>query len=219
MSVEHFAYTDPQSHKLTAYRTADQSAAPRVVLSADDLTIGGEHVNVWLPFEDVQQLVDALGTRTGFEHTDHMGDRLVVAPAADWTTFEITRAPREDDEPPATVRVVLLTARTPELRRVLAALMGQEPPASGPLATARAAAAELLRQTTGSDLPEWRATFDGFAGEPNAIAPICTDADHVESEDPSFFDCCPDPIIPVDPPLVDYLVALLNADRERGASA
>ncbi|MFD9212052.1 hypothetical protein ACFVY9_02830 [Streptomyces sp. NPDC059544] len=90
---------------------------------------------------------------------------------------------------------------------------------SGAVARGRAAAAELLRQTTGSDLPEWRETFDGIAGEPNAIAPICTDDEHVESEDPSAFGCCPDPIIPVDPPLVGYLVALLNADRERGESA
>ncbi|MEV6836810.1 hypothetical protein AB0N17_20260 [Streptomyces sp. NPDC051133] len=81
---------------------------------------------------------------------------------------------------------------------------------------ARRAAAELLRQTTGSELPEWRPTFLGTANEPNAIGPVCTDPDHVESEDPSAFGCCPEPIIAVDPPLVDYLVALLNGDRERG---
>lgn len=84
------------------------------------------------------------------------------------------------------------------------------------LDNARRAASELLRQTTGVDLPEWRPTFDGYADEPNAIAPVCTDQGHIDSEDPSFFDCCPEPIIPVDPPLVDYLVALLNADREGG---
>lgn len=86
------------------------------------------------------------------------------------------------------------------------------------LDNARRAAAELLRQTTGSDQPEWRPTFAGYAGEPNAIAPVCTDPEHVESEDPSAFGCCPEPIIAVDPPLVDYLVALLNADRKGGAA-
>ncbi|WP_330349233.1 hypothetical protein [Streptomyces sp. NBC_00582] len=82
------------------------------------------------------------------------------------------------------------------------------------LDTARRAAAELLRESTGSDLPEWRATFVGEAHAANAIAPICTDEEHIESEDPSALDCCPEPVIPVDPPLVEYLVALLNADRE-----
>jgi hypothetical protein len=81
---------------------------------------------------------------------------------------------------------------------------------------ARRRAAEFLRQTTGSDRPEWRETFLGTAPEANAIGPVCTDEDHVESEDPSAFGCCPEPIIAVDPPLVDYLVALLNADREAG---
>lgn len=81
---------------------------------------------------------------------------------------------------------------------------------------ARRTAAEFLRQTTGDDRPEWRSTFLGTAHEPNAIGPVCTDEGHVESEDPSAFECCPEPIIAVDPPLVDYLVALLNADREAG---
>jgi hypothetical protein len=79
---------------------------------------------------------------------------------------------------------------------------------------ARRAAAELLRQTTGSDLPEWRAAFDGdrTTEMPNAIAPVCDDEDH-ERTDGSVYDCCPEPIVPVDPPLVEYLVAVLNADR------
>ncbi|WP_405991057.1 hypothetical protein [Streptomyces sp. NBC_00986] len=84
---------------------------------------------------------------------------------------------------------------------------------------ARRAAAEFLRGTTGSDRPEWRATFVGFAAEPNAIGPVCTDEDHIESEDPSAFGCCPEPIIAVESSLVDYLVELLNADRGAGESA
>lgn len=82
---------------------------------------------------------------------------------------------------------------------------------------ARRTAGELLLRTTGSERPEWRATFLGIAEEPNAIGPVCTDEDHVDSEDPSAFGCCPEPLVEVDPPLVDYLVALLNADREGGA--
>ncbi|CAL9594323.1 hypothetical protein SUDANB1_05290 [Streptomyces sp. enrichment culture] len=213
-----YSYTDPQGHRLGLRPEVNLDRSPVVVVSAENLAIGGEHVTAWLPADAAQRLDAALAGRDGFEHTDQSGDRLVVAPAEAWTTFEITRA-EDDDEPSATVRAVVLSARLPEVRRSLAALLGQEPPTNDPLATARSAAAELLRQTTGSDLPEWRATFDGTAAEPNAIAPICTDPDHVESEDPSAFGCCPEPIIPVDPPLVDYLVALLNADRERGESA
>lgn len=85
---------------------------------------------------------------------------------------------------------------------------------------ARRIAAEFLRQTTGSDRPEWRATFLSDSPEgPNAIGPVCTDEDHIESEDPSAFGCCPEPIVAVDPPLVEYLVELLNADREAGEPA
>jgi hypothetical protein len=90
------------------------------------------------------------------------------------------------------------------------------------LTNARRTAAEFLRETTGSDRPQWRATFIGesFLGDsaegPNAIGPVCTDPGHVESEDPSAFDCCPEPIIEIDPPLVEYFLALLNADREAG---
>lgn len=82
------------------------------------------------------------------------------------------------------------------------------------LDNARRAASELLRQTTGSSLPEWRPAFDteDASALPNVIAPVCADPDH-ERVDGSVYGCCPEPIIPVDPPLVDYLVALLNADR------
>lgn len=87
-------------------------------------------------------------------------------------------------------------------------------PAGSALDKARRAASELLRQTTGADLPQWRAVFDTdeTIAEPNAIAPVCTDDDH-EPGDGSVYDCCPDPVVVVDPPLVAYLVALLNADR------
>lgn len=86
---------------------------------------------------------------------------------------------------------------------------------------ARRTAAEYLRKTTGSDRPEWRTTYTeyGVHDEPNAIAPVCTDEDHVASEDPTAFGCCPEPIIDVGPELAEYLVALLNADREAGETA
>ncbi|NGO68008.1 hypothetical protein [Streptomyces boncukensis] len=79
---------------------------------------------------------------------------------------------------------------------------------------ARHAAAAFLATTSGSELPEWRPTFLGISSDgPNAIGPVCIDEDHIASEDPTAFDCCPDPIVEVDPSLVDYLVELLNADR------
>ncbi|MGW2742331.1 hypothetical protein [Streptomyces sp. NPDC001450] len=88
------------------------------------------------------------------------------------------------------------------------------------LADARTAAAEYLRTTTGDDRPEWRVTFLEYAVEPNAIAPVCTDDEHVASEEPGAFGCCPDPVIAVESAAVAlYLVELLNADREAGESA
>ncbi|MFI1467603.1 hypothetical protein [Streptomyces wuyuanensis] len=89
------------------------------------------------------------------------------------------------------------------------------------LANARRRAAEFLQQSTGSDRPEWRVTYTeyGVHDEANAIAPVCTDPDHLASEDPTAFECCPEPIIDVGPALAEYLVALLNADREAGESA
>ncbi|MBL1107388.1 hypothetical protein JK361_22740 [Streptomyces sp. 5-8] len=86
------------------------------------------------------------------------------------------------------------------------------------LADARRAATALLLQTTGAALPEWRPAFDGDAvtAAPDAIAPVCTDEGH-ERTDGSVYSCCPDPVISVDPLLVDYLVALLNADRDAQA--
>ncbi|MFI6347285.1 hypothetical protein [Streptomyces sp. NPDC050560] len=88
------------------------------------------------------------------------------------------------------------------------------------LDSARRAASELLRQETSEDLPEWRAAYDDEApesgsGVPNAITPVCSDEDH-EPSDGGVYACCPEPVIPVPPPLVDYLVALLNADRNDG---
>lgn len=84
---------------------------------------------------------------------------------------------------------------------------------------ARRKAAELLHGTTGSELPEWTVKFAGLgiSDEPNAIGPVCTDQDHIESEDPTAFPCCPDPVIEVDPALAEYLVELLNADRAAAA--
>lgn len=84
---------------------------------------------------------------------------------------------------------------------------------------ARRKAGELLRQETGSELPEWRVTFTeyGVHDEANAIAPVCTDQDHIDSEDPTAFECCPEPIIEVGPELAEYLVELLNADRAAAA--
>lgn len=83
---------------------------------------------------------------------------------------------------------------------------------------ARRAAASLLRETTGRDLPEWRPAVDESDGIPDAIAPVCADEDH-ERDDAGVYDCCPEPIIPMPSALVDYLVALLNADRQSGGAA
>lgn len=86
------------------------------------------------------------------------------------------------------------------------------------LDNARRAAAEALREYDLDGLPEWRVTFTeyGVHDEANAIAPVCTDPDHMASEDPTAFECCPEPVIDVGPALAEYLVELLNADRAAG---
>lgn len=81
---------------------------------------------------------------------------------------------------------------------------------------ARSPALEALLRLVG-DAPEWRAVFttngtDGATG----IGPVCPDPDH-EPGDGDLYTCCPELAIEAESAeLADYLVALLNADRERG---
>ena len=86
------------------------------------------------------------------------------------------------------------------------------------LPNARSAAAERLREYDLDALPEWRVAADDDSGrtEPQCIAPVCPDDEH-ERVDASVYSCCPGPVVEVgDRLLAEYLVALLNDDREAG---
>ncbi|MFF9088600.1 hypothetical protein ACF1BE_19650 [Streptomyces sp. NPDC014991] len=86
------------------------------------------------------------------------------------------------------------------------------------LHNARRAAAEALREYDLDGLPEWRLAADDYTGrtEPQCIAPVCPDEGH-ERVDASVYECCPGPVVEVgDRLLAEYLVALLNDDREAG---
>lgn len=119
-----YAYTDPQNHRMSVFKSADATGRPYVWLEADNLAPGGTTVAVWLPVEEAGALDVALDHLAPFEYTDHTGDTLTVKPADDWTRFEFVRA-SDDDEEPATVRVVVLTARLSEVRAAIRARIEQ----------------------------------------------------------------------------------------------
>lgn len=112
-----YVYDDAHGHRLTVAPVDNTLDRRYVSLTAECMDIGGEMANVWLSMPDVHRLVAALAGRVPFEHADHMGDTVTVAPAVDWTTFTVVRAGRDDDEAPVTVRVVVLTARLPQVAR------------------------------------------------------------------------------------------------------
>lgn len=85
----------------------------------------------------------------------------------------------------------------------------------------RRAAAELLREHDLNGLTEWRLAEDDYRGrsEPRFIAPVCPHDEH-ERVDAGIYSCCPGPVVDIgDRVLAEYLVALLNADREAGDTA
>lgn len=137
-----YAYTDPQNHRLTIKRIVSASGRDYLSVWADDLAVGGDHANVWLPIISARQLAEALAARNSFHAADHMGDSLAVAWSDGWTTFTITRAPRtEYEDLGTTVRVVVLSARVPGLTAaVIAAFTGSVP--TGPFVASTETAPE-----------------------------------------------------------------------------
>ena len=109
--------------------------------------------------------------------------------------------------------------------------MNAPQPMNDALAKARAAAAEILRQDTGTDHPKWRLILtdsESFTG----LAPVCTgersDALHEITDYPGgpkrdedgVYDCCPWPQIETYcEPVAAYLVELLNADAALGGGS
>ncbi|WP_432159472.1 hypothetical protein [Streptomyces sp. NRRL F-5630] len=87
------------------------------------------------------------------------------------------------------------------------------------LDNARRAAREFLKLMCGDAAPEWRTCYlDGPAAEPTGLAPVCPDESH-EATDGNAYACCPEPVVECESyKVAEYLVALLNADREGGAA-
>lgn len=82
----------------------------------------------------------------------------------------------------------------------------------------RSAARSFLLREADDARPEWRGVFSTNGTEgPTGIAPVCPDPEH-ESGDGDLYTCCPELAIEVESAeFAEYLVALLNADREGGA--
>jgi hypothetical protein len=115
-----YTYTDAQDHRLALMTTSDAHGRPYVWVEAEDLAIGGDVTSVWLTIEQAALLDDALAGGVSASFTDHTGDYLATGPGDPHTVITVTRS-RDEDDDPAEVRVVLLTARVPEVRAALAA--------------------------------------------------------------------------------------------------
>ncbi|MFI8206675.1 hypothetical protein [Streptomyces sp. NPDC085937] len=155
-----YEYTDGQNHRLTLRTAVTEAGEPHVWVSAENLAHGGDLVDVWLTLEQVTGLDAALSDSAQHQVTDHTGETLTVLPGSTWTTFE---AARLEDQYGATaaVRVVVLTARLPELRRALTS--------TAQFAQQRIAAAARKPYvlTPAEHDRAWHA-IEGAAGEPGA---------------------------------------------------
>lgn len=155
-----YSYTDGQNHLLGLRTAVDSNSQPYVWMQAENLAPGGNVVSVWLSLEQAACLSDALDKGQVHHVTDHTGDRLEVVPGSPWTTFEVTKHENGDEEP-AAVRVVVLSARVPELRKALAA--------TAQFAMQRIAAGPRKPVVLTPDEHDraWHA-IEGAAGEPGA---------------------------------------------------
>ncbi|MFF4902321.1 hypothetical protein [Streptomyces sp. NPDC001068] len=155
-----YCYTDGQNHRLILRTATDASKRPYVWVEGENLALGGDVVSMWLTIEQADELDAALHARREYHATDHTGDSLTVLPGGTWTTFEVTRQANDDDEG-ATVRVVVLTGRLPELRDALtAAAQYAQQRAAGNVQPPRVL-------TPGEHDRAWHA-IEGAAGEPGA---------------------------------------------------
>jgi hypothetical protein len=166
-----YCYTDGQNHRLILRTATDATRRPYVWVEAENLALGGDVVSMWLTIEQAAELDAALEqaraydaplrARREYRVADHTGDTLAVSPGSTWTTFEVTRQASDDDEA-ATVRVVVLTGRLPELRNALtaAAQYAQQRVTGGDVQPPRVL-------TPGEHDRAWHA-IEGAAGEPGA---------------------------------------------------
>lgn len=122
--AEPYSYTDAHNHRLTLLSTTDVTGRPYVWLKAGNLAHGGAEVSVWLRPLAAQNLDRHLAAGVAYENTDHTGDQVIVRPSSEWTVFEFTGC-SGGDETPDRVRVVILTARLPDVRDGLRAAMRQ----------------------------------------------------------------------------------------------
>jgi hypothetical protein len=166
-----YGYTDGQNHRLELLTAIGVTKRPYVRVEAENLAIGGDFVSMWLTIEQAAELDAALEqasaydaplrTRREYRATDHTGDTLTVTPGSTWTTFDVTRQASDDYEA-ATVRVVVLTGRLPELRNALHAATqhAQQRATGGTVPPPRVL-------TPGEHDRAWHA-IEGAAGQPGA---------------------------------------------------
>ncbi|MFD5856135.1 hypothetical protein [Streptomyces chartreusis] len=160
-----YSYNDAQGHRLTLLPTHNSERRPFVWVEAENLAVGGDIVSMWLTLDQLAEVDTALERAAAYDAppdysaTDHTGDVLTVCPGQTWTVFEVTRQASHDDEA-ALVRVVVLTARLPEMRAALAAAARQ--------AQQRAKDGRERRVLTPDEHDgAWHA-IEGAAGEPGA---------------------------------------------------
>lgn len=174
-----YYYTDGQNHRLILRaEVSEPDRRPYVWAEAENLALGGDVVSVWLTIEQAAGL-DAMlaqaatsdessGAKRQYRAVDQAGDVLGVRLGSTWTVFEVTRK-ANDDEEAATVRVVTLTGRLPELRKALAAAAEDaQQRATGDvqeLAVVPVPKPRIL--TPGEHDRAWHA-IEGAAGEPGA---------------------------------------------------
>ncbi|MEU6462183.1 hypothetical protein [Streptomyces sp. NPDC046976] len=158
--TQSYIYTDGQNHRLTLRTATDTARRSYVWVEAENLAVAGDVVAMWLTPGQAADLDAALGDGRLYRAADHTGDTLTVDPGNTWTTFEVTRQ-ANDDDPAATVRVVVLTGRVSELRQALmAAAQFARQRAAGDVRKPRVL-------TPGEHDRAWHA-IEGAAGAPGA---------------------------------------------------
>ncbi|MEV4966681.1 hypothetical protein AB0886_05355 [Streptomyces sp. NPDC024062] len=118
--TEPYTYTDGQAHRLTLSAVVGVAGTPFVRVEAEDTAIGGAITSAWLKLDQVAALDRHLSAGIACVFTDHTGDTISAIMRDEFTTFTVTRVEDEDDDR-ASVPVVVLTGRLPEIRRALTA--------------------------------------------------------------------------------------------------
>lgn len=165
--TDQFHYTDGQGHRLTLDAVVGAAGTPFVRVTAEDTAIGGSIASVWLKLDQAAALARHLTAYVGCELTDHTSDTLTVTVAEDFTTFTVTRLDDEDDNR-ASVPVVALTGRLPEIRRALTATVEQAQQRATPSDAELIEHARTVGMVEPEKAPAFLAAFRAHAEEQSA---------------------------------------------------